>query len=363
MRSLRTAAAAAALALTALAVPVAHAETGVVGPTSPDGRFRDPSTYDVAIAHVTDTQYLSMCANGAGILPSMMARCQAIFDGMNQWIVDNAATRKIAYTVHTGDVIDGYNLRTPNIAKGEFQHASQAMSVLEAGGMPYGVLPGNHDSNAGKDSSIYNTFFGPQRFAGSSVYAGSMTPGDNTNHVDELTVGDVKLAIVYLGYEVSDAEIAWADAQIKARPDTNVIVATHAYLKPGTEPDSEPAALSHDGAKVRALVAQNPNTFLVLSGHEHGVGRNVLTDLGTPGHTVVELMADYQAYSAGWDGLGHAGFVRLLQLDTRHGELTVDTYSPSLHSFRSRDYDTKIGRHYDGTEDEFTVKVNLIKAG
>ena len=164
-----------------------------------------------------------------------------------------------------------------------------------------------------------------------------------------------------LGYEVTDEELAWADAEIKKRPRHNVIVTTHAYLQPGPAPDGVGAPLSHDGAKVRRVVDANPNVFLVLSGHEHGVGRNVRQDAGSPGHQVIELMGDYQDYDAGWDGRGHAGFIRLLQLDVKGGQLTVDTFSPSLQSFRSRDYDTKIGRHYDGHEDEFTIPVRLIR--
>ena len=37
--------------------------------------------------------------------------------------------------------------------------------------------------------------------------------------------------------------------------------------------------------------------FLVLAGHEHGVGTNLKTGVGvTVSHDVVELLADYQFY-------------------------------------------------------------------
>ncbi|WP_409483680.1 metallophosphoesterase [Arsenicicoccus dermatophilus] len=367
-------AAAATLALTLLATPAAAtaatttpAATGrgsLVGPTAPDGAFRDPATYDLAIAHITDTQYLSRCANS--VMAAQARRCQAIYDGMNRWIVDNAASRKIAYTAHTGDIVDSYWFQTPNLAKGEFAHASQAQQILDDAGMPNGVLPGNHDNARGADASLYNRYFGPARYqaagarAATPYYQGPWKDGDNSHHVDEFTAGGAKFAVVYLGYKPSDAALAWADEQIKKRPRHNVVVATHAYLQPGAAPAGENAPLSDDGARVRTVVDANPNVFLVLAGHEHGVARNVRQDVGTPGHQVVELMADYQDYDAGADGRGHAGFVRMLQLDVRHGELTVDTYSPSLDSFRSRDYDTQAGRRYDGSEDEFTVAVPLI---
>ena len=38
--------------------------------------------------------------------------------------------------------------------------------------------------------------------------------------------------------------------------------------------------------------------FLVLAGHEHGVGTNLKTEVGvTVSHDVVELLADYQFYT------------------------------------------------------------------
>lgn len=375
----RTLAAAVTVAVACALTPAATAQAHQVGPTrpaivrtsagptAPDGAFRDPATYDLALAHITDTQYLARCANGSGILPSIRERCQDIYEGMSQWIVDNAATRKIAYTAHTGDLIDSYILNTPLFGRGEFARASEAQSILDDAGMPNGVLPGNHDNVSGTKSGLFNEFFGLDRYRRASAkaaqpyYQGPWRPGDNSNHVDEFHAGGVDFAVIHLGYGVDDNELAWADEQIASRPRHNVIIATHAYLKPGPGPSGEGAALSHDGERVRTrLVDPHRNVFLVLSGHEHGVGRNIRQDAGTPGHQVIELMADYQDYNAGSDGRGHAGFIRMLQMDVQRGELTVDTYSPSLDSFRSRDYDTKPGRAYDGTEDEFTVPVTFI---
>ncbi|WP_420176425.1 metallophosphoesterase [Luteococcus sp. OSA5] len=362
-RALTTVALAAILATTTIGTAQAQ------DAHAPDGRFADPADYDLAIAHTTDTQYLSYCANGGGVVASVRQRCQDIYDGTSRWIVENAQHRKIAYAAHTGDLIDSYWAKTPNLARGEFARASQAQQILDDAGIPNGVLPGNHDNHKGADPSVYNEFFGPQRYQQASErsatpwYQGPWQPGDNSHHVDEFTAGGTRFAVVHLGYKPSDAALAWANEEIAKRPEHNVVVATHAYLQPGAEPDGDGAALSDDGARVRSRVVDpNRNVFLVLSGHEHGVGRNVRDDAGSPGHRVVELMADYQAYRAGRDGQGHAGFIRMLQLDVDGGRLTVDTYSPSLDSHRSRDYDTKLGRDYDGSEDEFSVDVNLIRA-
>jgi hypothetical protein len=139
------------------------------------------------------------------------------------------------------------------------------------------------------------------------------------------------------------------------------------------------------------VVERNPNVFLVLAGHEHGVGTNVRTGVGvTVAHDVVELLADYQFYTvpasklfpdlvdAGGnidvDGDGdvdHAGtdrlqfgasFLRLLQFDVERSEMSVDTYSPHFDDFGATEYDIRaaqIAPRYNGAEDNMVLPVDL----
>ncbi len=103
---------------------------------------------------------------------------------------------------------------------------------------------------------------------------------------------------MYLSYGVTDEEAAWADGVLKQFPDRNAVVLTHDYLVPSSNPDGRDSEISTpDGRLVHAKVVEpNPNVFLVLAGHRHGVGINVRQDVGTPGNGVVELLADYQFY-------------------------------------------------------------------
>ena len=59
----------------------------------------------------------------------------------------------IAYVVHEGDIV--------NVASNppQWEKADAAMDILDADGIPYGVVPGNHD-----EGSNYDVYFGVNRF-------------------------------------------------------------------------------------------------------------------------------------------------------------------------------------------------------
>jgi hypothetical protein len=122
----------------------------------------------------------------------------------------------------------------------------------------------------------------------------------------------------------------------------------------------------------KTVVQDNPNVFLILAGHEHGVGTNVKPKVGEVAHGVVELLADYQFYTVSADRLGltevggyqpddqlrfGSSFFRMLQFDVDRAELTVDTYSPLLDEFGATEYDAD--HRYDGTEDNMVLPVDL----
>ena len=405
-------------------------------------RFEDPASYDFALAHFTDTQYLSEGAAGGTYddfdgrpEPSdvQAAEEQAIFAAAyrqtTQWIADNADGRKIAYTAHTGDIIenDYYDplarnpdgsLQRPGLdaqVDREFERASGYQRVLDDKGVVSQVIAGNHDNQLGAETgpnSRFSKVFGADRYyqvagawpAGAEYHAwdevtnpdGSVTPGrDNQNNYVLFSAGGLDFVAVGLSYGVTPNEAKWADSVFKRYKDRNGILLSHDYLRPSTNPDGRGAAFSApDGSPLYKLVVEsNPNVFLVLAGHEHGVGTNVKSKVGvTVAHDVVELLADYQFYtvSAGelWpglvDGAGNvdlngdgtpdhratdrlqfgASFLRLLQFDVDRAEMHIDTYSPLLDNFGATEYDIRADGsqtrpRYNGAEDNLTLPVDL----
>ncbi len=88
-----------------------------------------------------------------------------------------------------------------------------------------------------------------------------------------------------------------------------------------------------------SVIAPNRNVVAVLCGHFHGLGQIVTEDAGgLPGHTVVELLADYQEFRT-HTGERATGFFRMLQFDVDQGAIAVDTRSLVLQESASHEYD------------------------
>jgi chitodextrinase len=404
--------------------------------------FEEPNSYDFAIAHFTDTQYLTEGAAGGTYddwdgttEPSDVETAQeqaiwaAAYRDETQWIADNAAGRKIAYTAHTGDIIendyfdpmaknpDG-SLQRPGLNEQvdkELAASSSYQKILDDSGVVNQVIAGNHDDQLGAETgpnSRFSKTFSADRYtqvakswpAGAEYHAwdeqtsanGTVTPGkDNQNNYILFSAGGLDFVAVGLSYGVTPQEAKWADSVFKRFSDRNGILLSHDYLKPSTNPDGRGADFSApDGSPLyKEVVENNPNVFLVLAGHEHGVGTNLKSNVGvTVAHGVVELLADYQFYTvpAGelWPALVDANgnidvngdgtpdhkstdrlqfgasFLRLLQFDVDRAEMHIDTYSPFLNNFGATEYDirqdgSQTKPRYNGAEDNLTLPVDL----
>ncbi|XKH53009.1 S-layer homology domain-containing protein [Citricoccus nitrophenolicus] len=355
--------------------------------------FEDPADYDFSLAHFTDTQYLAEGAAEDAYSEEQQAVWADAYTSVAEWIVANAEEKKIDYVAHTGDIMENWHTGSPRadeeeyreIAVEEFEFVSQAQKILDDSEIPNGVTPGNHDNRSGMDvgpDNLYNQYFGPERYEALEQTQGwkdanaSYTPwkeGDNDNHYDLFSAGGLDFVAVYLGYDVTDEEIAWASEVLDQYSDRNAMIMTHAQRKPSTNPDGRGATFSHDGAKIdEGLLQKHSNIFLALSGHEHGVDIEVRKDVGTEGNNVVELLADYQFYTVSAEELGLTGvdgrsatdmlqfgssFFRLLQIDVDNAEMAVDTYSPLLDNFGATEYDDR--NRYNGTEDDTRLPIQL----
>ncbi|WP_285774867.1 metallophosphoesterase [Microtetraspora sp. NBRC 13810] len=357
-----------------------------IEPGAPDG-FAEPSSYDFSIVHFTDTQYLS-----EGAVEQETAEERAVWEsayaGIVDWVKANKDQRKISYVAHTGDIIEN-NIRPPadeatrQQVVGEFEVSSRQQRVLDDADIPNGVIAGNHDNQSGTENgpeAIYNRYYGPDRYQDASrgwrhaEYGGPWRPGDNQNHYDLFSAGGLDFVVVGLSYGVTREEAEWADSVFKKFAGRNGILLSHDYLVPSTNPDGRGAGFAApDGSMLyKTVVEKNPNVFLILAGHEHGVGTNVKPKVGQVGKGVVELLADYQFYTVSADRLGltevggynpadqlqfGASFFRLLQFDVKRAELSVDTYSPLLDDFGATEFDPL--RRYDGREDNMVLPVDL----
>ena len=294
-----------------------------------DGQLEDPASYDFAISHITDTQYLTES------YPEVYAQ-------LVSWIADNAASREIAFATHTGDLVQNWvdPDQGEDRARVEFERASSIQQILEQAGVPNSTLPGNHDNKRGVDASLYLEYFGPDR----NPDATTLTPTDSTSSYQTFERDGAKFLMLSLGYAYGDEEIAWASSVVTSHPDHNVVISTHEHVTPLTLiEEAHRSVNSRWLSKAQDLwdtvIAPNRNVVVVLSGHFHGIGKIVTENAGgIEGHNVVELLADYQEFRT-HDGERATGFQRLLQIDLASQTIAVDTFSATLGASASFDYD------------------------
>ena len=301
--------------------------------TGRDGELENPEDYDFAITHITDTQYLSES------YPEVYAQ-------LASWVADNADDRKIAFATHTGDLVQNWvdPDQGQDRARVEFQRASDIQSILDDAGVPNSVLPGNHDNKRGVDDSLFNEYFPPSRYDGNSWYGGSIAPADNSANFSTFERSGANFLMLSLPYAYGDNEIAWASDVVTSHPGYNVIVSTHEHVMPKTLEESAHRStnsrwVSRGQQLWDDVIAPNRNVVAVLSGHFHGLGQLVTENAGgIAGHTVVELLADYQEFRT-HTGERATGFFRMLQLDLDAETIAVDTRSLRLAAAYSLDYD------------------------
>jgi len=308
-----------------------------------------------------------------------------------QYLADQKGPKTIAFVTFVGDLIqhgDG-QFRIPATdtteartfdTRVEWDIANRSVGVLSRSGIPFGMVPGNHDYDnyswyaedggpgaprplAG--SRAWSFYFGPtsRHFAGKAWYGGA-----SENHLNSFqTFEGGGRTFLHLSLEMDPPPAAtdWAQAVIDAHPDLPVIVSTHEWMAPGAtggiERANSTASLfaGTDHASPDQLwdrfVRRNPMIFLILSGHAYipaveGVsdGENRRVDRNDAGYPVYQVLQDYQANTVGPDGQvgsanGGGGWLRFIEFDVERGKMRFYTYSPLLGRYAGRDGEATFG--------------------
>jgi hypothetical protein len=266
-----------------------------------------------------------------------------IFESQTQWVVINAQSMNIVFVTHEGDIVNDYS------SLSQWNNANNSMSKLDAGNMSYGVLPGNHDGSP-LYLSNFNKFFDYSRFNGKSWYGGAYQ-NENTNNFELFHSGQDNYLIFHFQYDPSDQVLTWANSTLQNYPNRRVIVTTHSYLNvDGSRTDI--------GNRIwQNFVAPHADQiFLVLCGHNHGETQR--TDI-VNGHTVYQIMADYQDRTNGGNG-----WLRTLEFNPVEDKIYVRTYSPYLNNYET-DADSQFTLDYDMTwaASSIVEKVTWIVTG
>jgi len=241
----------------------------------------------------------------------------AIYADQTEWIVANKDALNIIYVAHEGDIVDHAS------DESEWINADAAMSLLEdpvttglADGIPYGVVPGNHD----EPTTYYNQYFGVPRFQGRSYYGDGYPSGYNDNSYTLFSAGGMDFIVINLEYTPASGSLDWADTLLQTYSDRRAIVVSHYILDSG-------GTFSSSGQQIYDALKDNPNLFLMLCGHIHAEARR--TDVYSE-NTVHTLLADYQDYPSGGNG-----YLRILEFSPANDEISITTYSPWLDEYET----------------------------
>ena len=294
-----------------------------------DGTDR-PDDYDFSFAWITDTQYYS-------------EKWPYHYDNIATWISNNIDEWKIKYLMHTGDITDNYDMPW------EWERASQSQEILDASGLPYGVLAGNHDvAGAQNVTNLYWQYFGDHRFENQPTFGGSYK--NNLGHYDLISEHGQDFIIVYMSWNVYQEEIDWMNQVLAQYSDRKAILCFHGYLHVQEEMDG---LLDNFGVLIRdQVVAKNPNVFAVLNGHYFGASyQTVRFDDNRDGkldRTVYQICTDYQS---AWEG--GEEYIKFFYFDLDNDQVYVNSYSPYFNDFN----------YYDNSVRDLTALANSASNG
>ena len=273
--------------------------------------------YDFAFAWISDTQIY-------------VQRYQSHLLEMNQWIVDNAEKWKIKYVIHTGDIVDDWDTMY------QWENADAAMKIFDDAGMPYGVLAGNHDVASGLDlRDNYYTYFGEDRVKGQSAFGEAFE--NNYGHYDLISQNGQDFIILYMSWNINEAEINWMNEVLAKYSDRKAILNFHAYTHVRESVDG---FLDYFGVLVQnQVVAKNPNVFAVLNGHYSGSTYQTVrfddNGDGTLDRTVYQICTDYQSVTQ-----GGMQYIKFLYFDLDNNKVFINSYSPYYDDFNYYDTDS-----------------------
>jgi 3',5'-cyclic AMP phosphodiesterase CpdA len=285
------------------------------------------------IAVLPDTQYYS-------------EKYPAIFTLQTQWIADNAQAQHIVFVSQVGDLVNNYQSGNDY----QWKNAQQAMGIIRSAGIPYSVVPGNHDLNfeAG-DTSYYDKYFPYADFTSYNWYGDGQYPpknGDpppnypansNASNYETFSAQGENFVILNLACTpdvlVNTGLYTWANNILHHYVDYKVIVVTHGYIDGnGNYTDSS----SVSGKEIwQNIVNPNSNVVAVICGHIHSSYHAAVT--ASHGNTIENLLFDSQSDPNGGDG-----WLRLYKFYPKLNEVSAVTYSPYLEEF-----DTSAGGEFD----------------
>jgi hypothetical protein len=272
------------------------------------------------------------------IVPDIQNDVLAPAQAQADWLVANKSALNIQYTLQLGDITHGDQPE-------QWNNVSTAFGKLDAAGMNYSIVPGNHDG-----VTQFNSYFPTTRLAQQPTYGGAFEAGKSQNTYSLFSAGGTDYVVMALEWAPRTSALDWAGSVLDTYSSRKAIVMTHAYLyyddtrydwaTKGAAQENSPhengsklAPLGNDGQEIwDKLVKTRSNVEWVFSGHTLGDGNGRLDSVGTNGNVVHQVLANYQH---GVQGIAsNQGYLRLLEFQP-DGKVQVKTYSPYVDTWKT----------------------------
>jgi hypothetical protein len=288
-----------------------------------------------------DTQYYSAELNGG---------TKEIMYGQTQWVVSNKDALNIVYCVGLGDCVehgDQYVIEWQRFDTA-IDYLEDPLTTLLTDGIPYGLAVGNHDQspngNPTGTTTFFNQYFGFNRFLDRNYYGGHYG-SNNDNHYDLFSASGMDFIAIYFEYDTSPdaAIISWAEGLLQTYSNRRAIIVSHWIVNTGN-----PGTFGAQGQALYDAFKDNPNVFLMLSGHVLGEGRRIDT---FNGNTIHSVLANYQGRAHGGDG-----WLRIMEFDPGANLINFKTYSTYLNKYE-QDVDSQFSLPYNMGNEINTVTV------
>lgn len=234
----------------------------------------------------------------------------SVFDNHTRWITANLRSQHIVFVSHVGDIVDVNN-------EAQWPVARQCLDRLH-GVVPYSLTVGNHDLKRDGDATLYQKYFGADRFAAFPWYGGSFEPerptrmvsGNNVNSFQLFSAGGLDFVHLSLECNAPDDVLAWADAILTKHAARRALITTHMDLGPLEKPKNDDGFVTDPKGRMRwvkihgsrgnspqqlweKLHRRHPNLGFIFSGDQSRTTAHRLSTPGDAGNVVHALMSDY----------------------------------------------------------------------
>ncbi len=234
------------------------------------------------------------------------------------WLNDNREYVNAAAIVGLGDNVNTY------YDEEQWKNALEFYSILQKGEYKILQQPGNHDYGDDDNGNAYylNAFGKDSDFGKWQSERGTVYSPSGYSSYTFFDGGSYRyLALSISMYHIDDeAERAWFEKILQDNKDCPTIVTSHSFQDcNAAKPDQ--VVLNGRGESIWEIVKKYNQVFLMISGHNHGAGEEVL--LNEQGNEVFSIMADYQfSYNGG------NAYFKFAEFDEANNRIALSTFSP-----------------------------------